>query len=59
MVVVGGATVTSFVTETATMLIIGLIFSIFGIGLLLVAAIGTTAGVLRFVWIGRALGSAR
>ena len=33
--------------------------SIFGIGLLLVAAIGTTAGVLRFVWIGRALGSAR
>ena len=33
--------------------------SVFGIGLLLVAAIGTTAGVLRFVWIGRALRSVR
>lgn len=33
--------------------------SVFGIGLLLVAAIGTVSGVLRFVWIGRALRSVR
>ena len=33
MVVVEGATVTSFVTEATTMLVIGLILSTFGIGL--------------------------
>ena len=32
-VVVEGATVTSFVTEASTMLVIGLVLSIFGIGL--------------------------
>lgn len=32
--------------------------SVFGIGLVLVAAIGTASGVLRFVWIGKALRSA-
>jgi hypothetical protein len=32
MVVVGGAAVGPFVTEKTTMLIIGLVFSIFGIG---------------------------
>ena len=33
VVVVEGATVTSFVTEATTMLVIGLILSMFGIGL--------------------------
>jgi hypothetical protein len=58
-VVVEGATVTSFVTEVATMLVIGLILSIFGIGLfcwliftLAVYAlpffVGLTAGMAAF-----------
>jgi hypothetical protein len=58
-VVVEGATVTSFVTEASTMLVIGLIFSIFGISLfcwliftLVVYAlpffIGLTAGMAAF-----------
>ena len=59
MVVVEGATVTSFVTEVTTMLVIGLILSIFGIGLfcwlifaLAVYAlpffVGLTAGMAAF-----------
>ena len=59
MVVVEGATVTSFVTEATTMLVIGLILSVFGIGLfcwliftLAVYAlpffIGLTAGMAAF-----------
>ena len=59
VVVVEGATVTSFVTETATMLIIGFILSMFGIGLfcwliftLAVYAlpffVGLTAGMAAF-----------
>jgi hypothetical protein len=59
VVVVEGATVTSFVTEVTTMLVIGLIFSMFGIGLfcwviftLAVYAlpffVGLTAGMAAF-----------
>ena len=59
MVVVEGATVTSFVTEASTMLVIGLILSMFGIGLfcwliftLAVYAlpffVGLTAGMAAF-----------
>jgi hypothetical protein len=59
VVVVEGATVTSFVTEVTTMLVIGLILSIFGIGLfcwliftLAVYAlpffVGLTAGMAAF-----------
>ncbi|MGB7642357.1 MAG: hypothetical protein WBL82_13815, partial [Terriglobales bacterium] len=59
MVVVEGATVTSFVTEATTMLVIGLILSMFGIGLfcwliftLAVYAlpffVGLTAGMAAF-----------
>jgi hypothetical protein len=58
-VVVEGATVTSFVTEAATMLVIGIILSMFGIGLfcwliftLAVYAlpffVGLTAGLAAF-----------
>jgi hypothetical protein len=58
-VVVEGATVTSIVTETTTMLVIGIIFSVFGIGffcwLLFTLALyalpffaGLTAGIAAF-----------